>query len=109
MGPVSNKWYEDNNIPYTEGSFYSKIKNKTIVYKKYKTHYCCGRIDVHGIPDEPYGVEYGVDLMDNESWCHFGLWLGMLETEILYTLEELIQKFEKETNYKIKWFKKEGE
>ena len=107
MGPASVKWYEDNNIPYTEEVRYSKIFDKEYTYKKWHKHYSCGRIDIHGVPNEPYGLEYSVHVMERDSWELLSDYLYNLEIDYLPSKEELFTMFEEDTGYTIKWFNKD--
>ena len=104
MGVMSNHWYEDNNISYTEETRYNSILGKEITTKRWKTHYSIGRIDIHGVPDEPYGISYGVPLMKDTSWGKLGIYLGSLELDYLPTVEDLFSMFEESTQHKIEWF-----
>ena len=109
MGVASLKWYENNNIPYIcicEPNRFAK--DGWIERKKYDKTYYCGRIDVHGVPDEPYGLEYGVDVMEGKSWGKLQNYLSKLKLDYLPTKQELLEMFEKETNHKIKWFYKDN-
>lgn len=45
IGPVSIKWYEDNNIPYTIEKKFSTFLNQETVLKKYE-QYAGGRIEI---------------------------------------------------------------
>jgi hypothetical protein len=65
--------------------------------------YSCGRIDVMGTGD-PYGEEIGVPPMTSEDWYRFGLWLDTFETDAVWTLEQLVELYER-TNPKITWDK----
>ena len=79
MGPVSRDWCEEHGY-----------------------HWATGRIDVDGIPDEPYGIEYGVPLMHKEDWGKFARFLWDLNVDCLYTKEELFEMFES-MNGQIRW------
>lgn len=85
MGPISKSWYVKNNVP--EGVY---------LYG--------GRIDISGIPNEPFGHEYGVEIMYESSWSLLSDWLDDLTTEKVLTKEEIFELFESECNHKIKWF-----
>ena len=107
MGPVSLRWYEENEVPYTEKVIKSQItKDKEIIVKEYAPQYGCGRIDVDGIEDEPYGVEYSVGVMEMESWSTLANWLDELHTEKPLSKEEIFERFKAETGHEIRWFKK---
>jgi hypothetical protein len=65
------------------------------------THYSCGRIDVMGT-DDPYGEEIGVPPMRSEDWASFGAWLDTFETDDVWTLDQLVELYER-VNPKIRW------
>ena len=105
MGPVSTRWYEDNNIPYvlkmSSGRF-----GPVEEYKSYTEHYSCGRIDIYGLDEEEYWGgkhEYGLGIMRTEDFDAFGNWLNNLRTHKLHTYNELISNFEKDYGQSIRW------
>jgi hypothetical protein len=67
------------------------------------TQYSCGRIDVRGIPDEPYGDEIAVPPMLTSDWHRFGDWLDGVETVAVWTLEDLVGAYEYRNASKITW------
>ena len=81
MGPISKEWCDEHG-----------------------SHWCVGRIDVSGAPNEPYGIEYFVPTMHKEDWARFSTFLNNLKSDkgILYTRDELYHMFEK-LNGKIRW------
>lgn len=108
MGPVSTRWYEDNNIPFewreTSGKILPKVK-----YKHFLESYSGGRIDIYGLDEEEHWggkSEYGVALMLTEDWNAFSDWLDELETYELTTYEELIDQFEHYNGKAIRWWVK---
>ncbi len=110
MGPISTKWYEDNNIPYvikeTSGAILPIAK-----YKEYDQSYSAGRIDIYGLSEEDHWggkSEYSVGVMESESWDHLTEFLDTYKTEDLVSPDTLIDAFEKETGHKIKWWKGDG-
>lgn len=108
MGPWAGSWYEGNNIPSTVTKHYSEFLGKEIEIKKYSRYYAGGRIDIRGVPDEPYGLEYGLPIMESNSWNLLSEWLLGLETERVLYYTEIINKFEQETGHKIVWFKEKN-
>jgi hypothetical protein len=73
------------------------LKNKIII----TTPYSCGRIDILGT-DDPHGDEIGVPPMQSEDWCRFGLWLDTFETDAAWSLDQLVELYER-SNPKIRW------
>lgn len=91
--------------------------------------WCAGRIDVQEYADlpmytdeqldnmtedeyfslfklSPCGTEIAVPVMSTYSWNKFREWLRTVETDDVWTLEQLTTQFEK-TNLKIEWFAQE--
>ena len=87
MGPPSLNWYKINNCADDES-------------------WAGGRIDIYGNPEQPFGEEYMVPIMDSSSWIKLAEWLNHYETDYLPTFEEIINTFESETGHKIRWWKK---
>lgn len=80
MGPVNNKWIEENG-----------------------SHWAAGRIDIFG--DDVDETEIGLPVMRSEDWFRFTHWLDKFTTvERIWTLDEIVKEYET-TNPKIRWFK----
>ena len=108
MGPVSMNWYEQRGLVETkmitleEDSTFSGLKaGDQYESKEITTHYSCGRIDIMGT-DDPHGDEIGVPPMRSEDWARFGDWLETFETDDVWTLEQLVELYERD-NPKITW------
>lgn len=106
MGPAGLWWYEQNNIPYTEETKFSELFGKEITMKHYK-QYAGGRIDCRcdNLEDpnyDRYGVELDLPIMEAESFNALSDWLFQYESEELN--ENVIQTFEEETGFKIRYF-----
>jgi hypothetical protein len=108
MGPVSINWYRDRGLTRTEHHvgehdcmLYSA--GEAFTTETITTHYSCGRIDVRGIPDEPYGDEIGVPPMLSTDWAMFGNWLDTVQTVSVWSLQDLTDAYEHQTNTKITW------
>jgi len=107
MGPVSMEWYRVRGLTETEDKvatedsmFYNvgdEYTSETIT-----THYSCGRIDIRGIPGEPYGDEIGVPPMLSSDWRTFGDWLWEVQTSSIWSLKDLVEAYEQH-NPKITW------
>ena len=80
MGPINEKWIEEHGVGWS-----------------------AGRIDIRGVPDEPWGSEYSLPPMRTEDWNHFSDWLEDFETEELWEFDEIIAQYEMESNRKIRW------
>jgi len=102
MGPVSTRWYEENNIPYVLKTT-SGIFGPAIEYKYFTESYSCERIDIRGVPDEPWGLEYGLPIMRGEDWNALSDYLKELTTEELVPYNTLIEQFETHYGKKIRW------
>ena len=83
MGPINQKWIENNG-----------------------TDWSSGRIDVDGIENEPFGTEYPIPPMKSEDWNYFSDWLSELETVDVWDLKRLIAEYEL-SNKKIRWLQNE--
>ena len=108
MGPVSLDWYrkrglttleyhvQEQDSPYTGRKAGEHYTLETIT-----DNYSCGRIDVMGT-DDPRGDEIGVPPMLSLDWCRFGRWLETFETDDVWTLDQLVELYER-SNPKITW------
>ena len=108
MGPVSTRWYEENNIPYV----LKKTSGKLLPQIEYKdfTSYSGGRIDIYGLDEEEYYAgkdEYGIGIMLSEDWYALSEWLDDFETDELLPYKELISEFEKAHGKQIRWWQDE--
>ena len=101
-------WYRARGLTQME----IKIATKdTMFYSTGETYtaegvtasYSAGRIDVRGIPDEPYGDEIGVPPMLSTDWRLFSNWLVDVQTVSMWTLKDLVTAYENQTNTKITW------
>ena len=110
MGVYSSLWYEKNNIPFVWERMPNKFTESGWLERKvYKTQYCMGRVDIHGVANEPYGLEYGIEVMEAEIWSALQEYLLTLTLDVLPSKEGLLSGFEETTGYKIKWFNYENE
>jgi len=114
MGVVNLKWYEDRGLlkkikrTLTEDSTLTNRKAGDVVeYSEIIQEYSCGRIDCRGEDLGQFGDEIGVDPMKAESWHRFGNWLNTFETDAMWTLEELVEMYER-VNPKIEWWIEES-
>jgi hypothetical protein len=112
MGPISMDWFRDRGLTekktrvVTEDSVLVEMGRKVgdvLEYDEITTHYCGGRIDIHGVPDEPWGLEYGLPIMHGEDWNALGDYLRDLTTEELLPYDTLIEQFETQYGKKIRW------
>lgn len=108
MGPVSTKWYRDRGLTKTkmvtlerDSVITGRRAGDQYEVEEITTHYSCGRIDVSGT-DDPYGEEIGVPPMLSEDWARFGAWLETFETDGVWTLDQLVELYER-ANPKITW------
>lgn len=88
MGPMYEQWYVDRNLPLWT--------------------YSAGRIDFNNnLSDSSYPDEMGLPPMLKEDWHRFTRWLYTVETDFPWTLEQLVELYER-TNPKITWWKEDG-
>ena len=109
MGPVSLGWYRDRGFTQmvvktaTENTMFYAV-GETYTTEAITTQYSCGRIDVRGIPGEPYGDEIGVPPMLSTDWRLFSTWLDTVETASVWSLDNLVTAYEQH-NPTITWDK----
>ena len=110
MGVINLQWYIDRGLTrrvtrtLTEDSKLTGRKaGESFEYDEILQSYSCGRIDCRGDSLGPFGAEIGVDPMKDSSWGRFGKWLETVETDDLWTMEDLVKQYEK-TNPKIEWW-----
>ena len=110
MGVINMQWYIDRGL--TRKAIHtlaedSKLTNRkageSFEYNQIIQGYSCGRIDCRGDGLGPFGAEIGVDPMKDESWGRFGKWLKTFETDDLWTMDQLVELYERE-NPKIEWW-----
>lgn len=105
MGPAAVRWYEENNIPFTEVTTYSKLFGEETTVKVYE-QWAGGRIDCRcddmSDPDySHYGSELGVPIIPAEQWNRLSEWCDKLRTPRLLSEKELYTRFEEETGEKL--------
>jgi hypothetical protein len=71
--------------------------------KKNGDYWAGGRIDVYGGGDYP--DEIGLPIMHADDYGHFSEWLDSFTSIDMWTLEELVHLFEKQTMATIRWFR----
>lgn len=112
MGPINLHWYKERGLTekktrvVAEDSILVKAGRKVgdvLEYDEITTYYSGGRIDIRGVPDEPWGLEYGVAPMHGEDWNALGDYLWDLTTEDLLSYNTLIEQFETHYGKKIRW------
>lgn len=75
--------------------------------KKHGEGWCVGRIDVYGTGSD-YPEELDLPMMRAEDWGRFSDWLDTVKTDFMWTLEQLVDQYEK-TNPRITWWKETNE
>jgi len=110
MGVANLQWYRDRGLTKRVSKTLaedSQLTNRkagdTFEYDEILQEYSCGRIDCRGEDLGPYGDEIGVGPMKAEDWHRFGKWLNTFETDFMWTLEELVELYER-NNPKIQWY-----
>ena len=110
MGVASMQWYRDRGLikrvtkTLTEDSPLTGRKaGESFEYDEVIQGYSCGRVDCRGEDLGQFGAEIGVDPMKDESWAQFGKWLNTFETDFMWSLEELVELYER-NNPKIEWW-----
>lgn len=112
MGPITTHWYRDRGLTHKVSEV---LEEGRIVYPKglgpgdvweydeVTVHYAGGRIDIYGVPDEHYPLEYGLGVMHGEDWNALSDWLDEFESEEQVPYDELIALFEKDYGKQIRW------
>ena len=110
MGVINMQWYIDRGLTkrvtrtLTEDSKLTGRKaGESFEYNEITQSYSCGRIDCNGDGLGPFGAEIGVDPMKDSSWARFGHWLNTFETDDLWTMDQLVELYERD-NPKIEWW-----
>jgi hypothetical protein len=107
MGPVSLDWYRTRGLTKVEHKVAtedSMLYNHSERYtsETITTYYSCGRIDVRGIPGEPYGDEINLPPMLSTDWAMFSNWLDDVQTASVWSLDNLVDAYQQH-NPKITW------
>ena len=110
MGVANLQWYRDRGLikrvtkTLTEDSPLTGRKaGELFEYDEVIQGYSCGRIDCRGDDLGQFGDEIGLDPMKDESWAQFGKWLKTVETDDMWTMDQLVEMYER-TNPKIEWW-----
>lgn len=110
MGVANLQWYRDRGLTkrvtktLTEDSQLTGRKaGESFEYDEVTQEYSCGRIDCRGEDLGQFGDEIGVPPMKAEDWHRFGKWLSTFETDFMWSLEELVEMYER-NNPKIEWW-----
>lgn len=92
MGPINLHWYKERGLLEADGV-------------STKINYSAGRIDIRDDTKHGYDGwhEYSVPPMHSEDWNRLADWLWDLTTDTLLPYSELIERFETETETKIRW------
>lgn len=69
--------------------------------KEHGNDWAGGRIDMYG-GDWSYPEEIGLPIMKSSDYATFSDWLDTVETDDVWTLQQLVEQYEK-TNSKIVW------
>lgn len=111
MGPWHTSWYVEKGLTrkatrvVTTDVIKGYSPGDVIEYDEITTHYAGGRIDIRGVPNEPWGLEYSLAVMHGEDWNALGEWLDDFESKELVSKDSLIEQFENDYGKKIRWFK----
>jgi hypothetical protein len=71
MGPINKTWCDKNGPDWASG-----------------------RIDISGVPGEPWGLEYNTPLMRKKDFAQLSEFLDSLETKELLSREEVYKMYE---------------
>ena len=114
MGPISMTWFRDRGLTeYTtkvqkeDCKYTGRKKGEVYSHEEIAISYSAGRIDIYGVPGELYPIEYSLPIMRSEDWNLFSTWLDDLETETLWTFEQILEEYRQDTGHVIRWWKEE--
>ena len=114
MGPISTHWYKERNLTRTKVMYVDSDRRSQTLNLPLGTRYeidevteqwCGGRIDIYGVSNEHYPIEYSLPIMHSDSWNILTEWLENFESDELLAFDELINTFETDTGHKIRWWK----
>jgi len=110
MGPINMEWFRERGLTEIvsevleqDHEFSGLKKGQIHDYETITTYYSAGRIDIRGVPDEPWGLEYSLPPMHGEDWNDFSSWLEDLTTFELWEYEDIIDQYEEDRGTKIRW------
>ena len=103
MGPISTQWYDDRNLPYTTRTEQDR-HGHYFDYKEYSVSYSCGRIDIRGDTDSPWGDELSLAPMLSSDWSRFSDWLETVSTDSQLNLAELMTMYENDDNPPVRYY-----
>lgn len=112
MGPISMEWFRERGLTekktrvVAEDSVLLEMGRKVgdvLEYDEVTTYYAGGRIDIRGVSDEPWGLEYGLPIMHGEDWNDFSDWLEDFVTFDLWEYDDIIEQYEEDRGRKIRW------
>lgn len=111
MGPVRLEWFIARGLTKTvtttlsEDNIRVKYGNckpgDVVMCQTITENWSGGRIDVYGTGNH-YNDELSLPIMHGEDYDRFSDWLNGVETEYVWTLNQLVELYEK-TNPKIRW------
>lgn len=110
MGVANMNWYIERGLTkrvsktLTEDSpLTGKKAGDVFEHNEIIQEYCAGRIDCRGDGLGTFGDEISLPPMKAESWGRFSKWLRTFETDDLWTLDQLVEMYERD-NPKIEWW-----
>jgi hypothetical protein len=108
MGPWHTGWYiergltEKKTIVLEKDSLISDLKaGDTVEIDEITEYYSAGRLEIYG--KDLYPDERAVPPMRSDDWNNFDDWLRTFETDDKWTLQQLVEMYEKD-NPKIRWW-----
>lgn len=82
-GPSDPAWYTERGLDIT------------------KEIWAGGNVVVYGVSDNP--IVYEIPIMSGDSWNKFCEFIVLLDTQVLMSKEELLERFQKSTGHVITW------
>lgn len=102
MGPVHLQWYEDRGLTVARQI---TVLGETVEVTDITQRYSTGRIDIRGVDagGEFIEDEYGLAPMKSEDWELLSNWLDSVDTDFVWSKEDLLANFERFIGRPIVW------
>lgn len=107
MGPINKKWVDEHGSNWAGGRIDIRENVDTSGYSEEELENMSDAEYYSLYQLSPFGEEYGLPIMNAQDYVKLSDWLETLETDTLIPYNDLIEKFETETETNIRWFKQD--
>ena len=116
MGPISMRWFRERgltemvtHVQEQDSKITDRKKGDVYEIEEIAISYSAGRMDIRDDSKSGYAGwhEYSLDPMRTEDWNLFSAWLDDLETETLWTLDQILEEYRQDTGHVIRWWKED--